>query len=210
MKATVYPTKGNLMLLKKTLELATTGFELIDQKRSILIREIMSMMEEARRLQTETDAAFARAYRALQEANVDLGSVETIAEAVPCDDCITVLPKSVMGVEIPAVRYHPEPPMPYYGMVNGTETLDAAFAAFREVKELCARLAEVKNSVIRLAAAIRKTQKRANALKNIVIPDYEEKIRFITDYLEEKEREEFIRLKVLKKQKETPIEGETD
>ena len=63
-------------------------------------------------------------------------------------------------------------------------------------------LAEVENSVYRLANAIRKTQKRANALKNIIIPRFDETVKFITEALEEKDREEFSRLKVIKRQKE--------
>lgn len=203
MSTAVFPTKGNLILLKKSLSLAELGFELIDKKRNILIREIMSMIDEVKSIQGEINTTFTEAYHALQEANVDLGSVEDIAQSVPCDDCVTVLSKSVMGVEIPTVRYHPAEALPYYGFVSATETLDLAFAKFRRAKELCVRLAEIENGVMRLARSIGKTQKRANALKNIVIPDYEEKIRFITEYLEEKEREEFIRMKVLKKQKES-------
>ena len=63
-------------------------------------------------------------------------------------------------------------------------------------------LAEVENSVYRLANAIRKAQKRANALKNIVIPDFEKTVKFISDSLEEKEREEFSRQKVIKANKQ--------
>ena len=79
--------------------------------------------------------------------------------------------------------------------------LDRAYERFNEVKRLTAELAEVENSVYRLADAIKKTQKRANALKNIMIPRFEETVKFITDALEEKEREEFSRLKVIKSQK---------
>lgn len=67
--------------------------------------------------------------------------------------------------------------------------------------ELTAVLAEVENSVYRLADAIKKTQKRANALKNVMIPKFEATVKFITEALEEKEREEFSRLKVIKSQK---------
>ena len=70
-----------------------------------------------------------------------------------------------------------------------------------EVKRLTAELAEVENSVYRLAVAIKKTQKRANALKNIMIPKFEETVKNISDALEEKDREEFSRLKVIKSQK---------
>ena len=78
---------------------------------------------------------------------------------------------------------------------------------FNRVKELTAELAEVENSVYRLADAIKKTQKRANALKNIMIPRFESTVKYITDALEEKDREEFSRLKVIKRQKEEVLEG---
>ena len=80
-------------------------------------------------------------------------------------------------------------------------TIDEAYSCFREVKRLTADLAEVENSVYRLADSIKKTQKRANALKNIMIPRFEEGVKFITEALEEKDREEFSRLKVIKAQK---------
>ena len=78
-------------------------------------------------------------------------------------------------------------------------SLDEACQQFEKVKELTIRLAEVENSAYRLAYNIQKTQKRANALSNITIPKYENRAREIQEYLEEKEREEFTRLKVIKK-----------
>ena len=69
------------------------------------------------------------------------------------------------------------------------------------MKELTRQLAEVETSIYRLAESIRKTQKRANALQNIVIPNFDRTVRFISDALEEKEREEFVRLKVIKANK---------
>ena len=80
-----------------------------------------------------------------------------------------------------------------------SSALDDCYLKFYRVKELTRRLAEVETSIYRLAQAIKKTQKRANALQNIVIPGFDETIRFITDALEEKEREEFVRLKVIKR-----------
>ena len=66
---------------------------------------------------------------------------------------------------------------------------------------MCARLAGIENSVYRLATAIKKTQRRTNMLENVVIPRLEENIRFISSTLEEHEREEFTRMKVIKRQK---------
>ena len=71
----------------------------------------------------------------------------------------------------------------------------------RNQKRLNLVLAEIENSIYRLAIAIKKTQKRANALKNIIIPKYESQLQFITNSLEEKEREEFSRQKVIKSTK---------
>ena len=66
------------------------------------------------------------------------------------------------------------------------------------MKHLTAILAEVENSIYRLATAVKKTQSRANALKNIVIPKFQANAKYISDSLEEKEREEFSRMKVIK------------
>ena len=106
-----------------------------------------------------------------------------------------------MGVEIPMVSLERTPPTLSYGLMDTNAMMDDAYLKFREVKYLTAELAEVENSVYRLADNVKKTQKRANALKNIMIPRFEETVKFITDALEEKDREEFSRLKVIKRQK---------
>ena len=93
--------------------------------------------------------------------------------------------------------YYPVP----FGIHSSNDSLDKAYNKFNEVKELTAELAEVENSVYRLANSIKKTQKRANALKNITIPKYEQLTKDIGDALEEREREEFTRLKVIKRMK---------
>lgn len=197
----VFPTKGNLLKVKNSLELATVGFDLMDRKRNILIREMMGLIDRAKDIQSRINTTFDKAYEALIQANISGADVKSIAHAVPIDDCVTVLEKSVMGVEIPTVKYRSSAARPYYGLYAGSCAMDNAYTCFRRVKELCAELAEIESSIYRLAIAISKTQKRANALRNIVIPGYENDIAYITEFLEEKEREEFIRMKVIKKQK---------
>ena len=197
----VVPTKGNLLATKKSLELSRTGFELLDRKRNILIREMMALIDRANAIQGKIDQTYEDAYAALQRANITLGICGELSQTVPLDDGLTVAYRSVMGVEIPMVSLTPrEIPIPF-GLNTTNIMLDDAYSKFNEVKRLTAELAEVENSVYRLADAIKKTQKRANALKNIMIPRFEETVKFITDALEEKEREEFSRLKVIKKQK---------
>ena len=141
-------------------------------------------------------------FASLAEVNVDsmvsyLGSQnETVVYLDPdCDDAtatqvgekLSTMP-GVSGVQ--------------YGLNSTNSQLDEAYLSFVQVKHMTAELAEIENSVYRLADAIKKTQKRANALDNIMIPQFTATIKYITEALEEKEREDFSRLKVIKRQKE--------
>lgn len=207
MDPNTFPTKGNLILAKNSLALAKQGYELMDKKRNILIRELMELIAEATDIQEEIDTTFSEAYAALQKANIQMGihEVEQIALSVPVEESILVKRRSVMGTEIPKVEYEKKERRPAYSFYHTKMSLDEACQQFERVKELTIRLAEVENSAYRLAYNIQKTQKRANALSNITIPKYENRAREIQEYLEEKEREEFTRLKVIKKNKKGGI-----
>ena len=198
----VFPTKGNLLNVKRSLALARTGYELLDRKRNVLIRELMTTVDVAKELRGSITALYKEAYAALQRANITMGMITPVAEFMPTEQSLQVTYRSVMGCELPTVTLDPAAPHIPYGFAGTNENLDIAYLAFIKVKQQTARLAEVDNSVFRLVNAIKKTQTRANALKNIVIPRYEETMRFITNSLEEKEREEFSRQKVIKRQKE--------
>ena len=197
----VFPTKGNLINTKKSLDLARVGFELLDRKRNIIVREMMAPIDRAASIQSRIDDGYAKAYLALQRANVAHGICADIAAAVPVENGLSLSSRSVMGVEIPIVKLDPQPVELNYGFVSSSALVDEAYIRFDEVKKLTAELAEVENSVYRLATAVNKTQKRANALKNIIIPRLTSTVKYITDSLEEKEREDFSRLKVIKAQK---------
>ena len=203
MDPNTFPTKGNLILAKNSLKLAHMGYDLMDMKRNILIRELMGMIDEAKDIQTQIDVTFREAYKALQVANMEIGinNVQTFSYTVPVEDSIRIKTRSIMGVEIPLVESDPSGEVPTYAFYNTKESLDVARLAFEKVKELTLKLSMIENSAYRLAAAIKKTQKRANALKNITIPHYMQLSKDISDALEEKEREEFTRLKVIKQRK---------
>ena len=204
MDPNTFPTKGNLILAKNSLTLSRQGYELMDKKRNILIREMMDLIDKAKDIQTQIDQTFRTAYEALQKANMEHGIsfVEQVACTVPVEDSIRIKTRSVMGTEIPLVEYDKTGNRPTYAYYSTKISLDEAKAAFEKVKELSIQLSAVENSAIRLASNIKKTQKRANALKNITIPRYETLSRDIQNALEEKEREEFTRLKVIKKMKQ--------
>ncbi len=203
MSEQIVPTKGNLLASKKSLELSRTGFDLLDRKRNILIREMMSLIDRATKIQGKIDKTYAEAYAMLQRANISLGICKEFSETVPIENGLNVAYRSVMGVEIPMVSLEEsKTPTAPFGLYSSNILLDQAYQKFMEVKRLTAELAEVENSVYRLADAVKKTQRRANALKNIMIPKFEANVRLITNALEEKDREEFSRLKIIKKQKQ--------
>ena len=203
----VFPTKGNLINTKKSLDLAKVGFELLDRKRNIIVREMMLLIDRAADIQSKIDTCYAEAYQALQRANVANGICEDIAQSVPVENGLSLSSRSVMGVEIPLVSLDAEPVELSYGFMDTSALVDEAYIKFDQVKKLTAELAEVENSVYRLATAVNKTQKRANALKNMILPRLTSTVKYITDSLEEKEREDFSRLKVIKAQKNAAQTG---
>lgn len=192
------------MLAKNSLTLAKQGYELMDKKRNILIRELMELIDEARTIQEEIDSTFTYAYQCLQRANIENGinTVSQIAYTVPIEDSVVIQTRSIMGTEIPHVKYSPGSPVPTYAFSTTKESVDKAAEAFRKVKDLTVKLSMVENAAYRLAANIKKTQKRANALQNITIPMYSRLVYDISNALEEKDREEFTRLKVIKRRKQ--------
>lgn len=203
MNPNTFPTKGNLILAKNSLALASQGYELMDKKRNILLRELMGLIDQAKDIQAKIDSTFREAYQALQKANIELGIhyVQDIAASVPLEQSIRIKTRSIMGTEIPLVQSQSDWPNLTYAFYSSSEALDQARMNFEKVKELTIKLSMVENSAYRLASSIRKTQKRANALKNITIPTYQNLVTTISNALEEKDREEFTRLKVIKRSK---------
>ena len=115
-----FPTKGNLIAAKNSLTLAKQGYDLMDKKRNILIRELMELISEASDIQNQIDKTFSNAYQALQKANIQMGihQVEQIAKAVPVENSIRIKRRSVMGTEIPKVEYEKKKQAPAYSFYH--------------------------------------------------------------------------------------------
>lgn len=197
-------TKTSLMAAQSSLELAQKGFELLDKKRNVLIMTMMGFIGRAEEIQKKVAVVFQDAYEALRTANITMGisNVEQIAQSIPIASGVQVVVKSIMGVEIPEIKYQKEQMAHSYSFYNTNTALDVALEKFLEVKKLLYELSEVEDSVYKLAMEVKRTQKRANALQNIQIPKFKEIVRAISEVLEEKEREDFFRLKVVKKKGE--------
>ena len=133
----VFPTKSNLMATKRSLALATQGYDLMDRKRNILVREMMQLIDRAAGIQDRISAAYAEAYEALKKANIMLGSVGGYAAGVPVERGVQMSTRSVMGVELPTLRLNTTSPMGlYYDLESTNGTLDVAYLKFNEVKTL--------------------------------------------------------------------------
>ncbi|HNT02894.1 MAG TPA: V-type ATP synthase subunit D [Bacillota bacterium] len=197
-------TKTSLIAAQNSLELSRKGYELLDKKRNVLIMTMMSFIEKAEEIQKKVEVVFGDAYEALQTANTTMGisNIEQIAQSIPEASGFEVLDKSIMGVEIPEISHQEEKLIHYYSFYHTNTALDVAMQKFHEVKLLLYELSEIEDSVYKLAMEVKRTQKRTNALQNIQIPKYEEIVGKILEVLEEREREDFFRLKVVKKKGE--------
>jgi V/A-type H+-transporting ATPase subunit D len=199
-KLNIAPTKSNLLVLKKQLAFAEEGYDLLEQKRQILIFELMSRLARARDAEQATADALHHAFEALREAELDIGSeaIDKAVLAVDMDHHVDISNQHLMGMEIPRVTVRTEPVCAQFGVGGTSATTDISMSRFVEVLPLLAELAELENAVIRLARELRKTQRRCNALSKIFMPDYRETISYITGSLEERERESFVILKMIR------------
>ena len=139
--AQVFPTKANLMATQKSLDLAKLGYELMDRKRNILVREMMQLVDKARTVEENIGAAYQKAYRALKLANITLGVCGNFARSTPVEKSLKLDYKSVMGVEIPCASLDETDLQPYYGMQKTNSYLDEAYIHFNEAKRLTVELA---------------------------------------------------------------------
>lgn len=198
----ILPTKSNLIKLKKTIILAKQGQELLKKKKYILMKEVEKYISKRVQIEDEFKEQYEKAFYMLQNANVDIGinKVSSIAHKIGVDETLDIKYKTVMGVEIPIVDYKQrEKPELTFGLLGTTINLDEAIIEFQKLKKILIDLAEIEVTVKRLNDSIVKVQKRSNSLKDIVIPNYEKQEKRIQETLDERDREEFTRMKMIKK-----------
>jgi V/A-type H+-transporting ATPase subunit D len=198
----VTATRSNMTRIQAALKLARRGHDLLEQKRKILMAELMGRIKEVREVQNSMHSIFGEAYFSLQMANMTMGidSVEQIALLVPEENRFIVRLRSVMGIDIPEVDRIAPNLSPVYSMggsaTGASSVLDNAYVNARRVVALIARLAEIEMSVYRLAVQIRKTLRRVNALEKVFIPRNENEVKLIAAALDENEREDLTRIKL--------------
>jgi len=199
-QANYAPTKTNLLRLKNDLTFARQGHELLDQKRNILIIELLALVDQTADYQSRVENALAKAYKTLEEAVLDMGKlkVQYLTGAVNITTDITIRSRRVMGVILPVVETEFTEHPPYYSPMGTSFWIDSSIKYFREALELLGKLSELKISVLRLANEVKKTIRKVNALEKIAIPDLKEAVRYIESRLEENERDMFILMRMVK------------
>jgi V/A-type H+-transporting ATPase subunit D len=199
----VKPTRMELLKLKRRVKLADKGHRLLKEKRDALISEFMVVIKQYREARGKVEENLKAAFRDLLMAEVLLGSrdIEQISDITLRDIDLDFMTKNIMGVSIPVisignlVRKINERG---YGLLSTNAKLDDAAKSFEECLTLIVSLAEVEESVRRIAEEVEKTKRRVNALEYIVIPRLKATIRHIEMRMEEIERESFMRLKKIK------------
>lgn len=198
----VSPTRINLIQTKKTLNLAESGREVLERKRDILLRELRNSIYEAESTREELLKVLEKAYERLRDANMAKGSETVVSVALGSSTEAQYLIdyKSIMGVTVPSVKFQGEPDVkPDYGFANTSVELDKAFKQFYKVLSLIADLARTEGTTFQIANDVRRTQRRVNALNYVLIPRYRTTAKWIELVLEEKDREEFVRTKIIKR-----------
>jgi len=196
----VAPTKTSLLRIKKEEEFAEEGHALLEQKREILVEELVSVMDLASDAQKKVDQALAKAYYALEAATIKMGrtQVESASLAVNLSADISTEKRAVMGVDVPVIGVTFQDNPPYYSLKDTSFWLDETVECFKDVLRLLGKAAELKITVLRIAREVSKTARRVNALEKISLPDYQETIKYIAGVLEEQERQGFFVLKLIK------------
>ncbi|MFA5468705.1 MAG: V-type ATP synthase subunit D [Sphaerochaetaceae bacterium] len=204
MKRNVAPTRSNLLKLSDELHFATLGHELLDQKRSILVVELLTLVDQAVDYQSRVDKALGRAGESLQHTVMEMGRlrVANLFGAVRIDTSIELSQRKVMGVHLPRVETSFSANGPYFSPEGTTLSVEETLKEFQEALSLMGRLAELKVSIMRLAQEVKKTIRKVNALEKIVIPDLKETLAYTQSRIEEAERENFMLLKQVKNRME--------
>ena len=192
--ATINPTRMELTRLNGRLKTATRGHKLLKDKRDELMKQFLEIVRRNRELRQKVEAGLERANAAFTVAAA-LMSPEMLEQALlyPKHSVeLDMTSKNIMSVNVPVYSFHTrneDPTEIYpYGFAQTSGELDAALEALSQVFQDMLELAQVEKTMQLLAADIEKTRRRVNALEYVMIPQFQEKIRYISMKLDENER----------------------
>ena len=200
MAESIAPTRSNLLQRRDQLKLAGRGADLLKRKRDALIAEFFDLVKASLEARRALQEASKDAYFALFLANAWDGpaAVESLALASDTSLEIDIEVENLFGVKVPQVQ----PPefstdLPFSPVGAGARTLDAA-SEFRKLTEAIVRVAATETRLRRIGEEIKKTNRRVNALEQLVIPGIMTEIKSIRSVLDQRALEEVTVLKRIK------------
>ena len=204
MNITIAPTKSNLLTTKEQLAVSTNGYELLEEKREILVRELMSLVEQVKLLEDEIEQAVNEAYPAFKRMLMIDGAdqIERISHAIHYDFEMNERVEVVGGMQFETIEVELPKKELFYSFLGTYANTDEVIVKFFNLLTLLTQMASIRTIVWRLAEEVKRTQRRVNALDKMIIPQATETIKYIESVLEERERENVFVLKALKKKKE--------
>ncbi len=199
----VKPTRAEELRLKEQIELAESGHSILEKKRDSLIHEFMDLVEEARDTKGEVSDTFARARRKLSEAKAVEGvdRLRSVAMATEHEPEVELESRNIMGVTVPRIASeHVDVALGErgVGLLSGSQAMDEAIDAYEDLIQVIIEAAEIETALMKLLDEIDATKRRVNALENRVIPERKAQLDYVSQYLEENEREETFRMKKIK------------
>jgi len=196
----VAPTKSNQLSMRRDLAMATEGFNLLDQKREILVMGLMRLLDRVRRVQKRLKEAQKQAYDTLRKAVARNGyhRMRNVASGVNYEHRVRTDTHVTAGVRIPHITIEPGEFVSQFGLAGTDSLVDLTMRDFLALLTVVGEMAELENAVWLLARELKKTQRRVNALEQIFIPDFKETVRYIVESLESKELESFFIMKMVK------------
>jgi len=201
MREQAAPTKSNLIKVKERLNLAQEGYELLEQKREILVSELMRKVELVKILERDLDKRVQSAYPCLKRMLVTVGKERADKLSENISYRFETREKLVVsaGMKLPGIEVHIPAMELKYSPANSFAECDETVVEFFELLKICTELAAIRTIAWRLAREVRRTQRRVNALEKMVIPAAKETKTYIESVLEERERDSFFTSKLLKK-----------
>jgi len=199
----VPPTKSNQLKLKRDLEMATEGFNLLDQKREILVMELMRLLERVRRAEQKLEEMRSKAYNVLKTALAKNGynQMERVGSGIIYDHKIEFSQRVVAGIKIPEIDVTTGELFLQFGFAGTDSLVDETMQAFLDLLKAIGEMAHLQSAVWLLSRELKKTQRRVNALEQIFIPDFNDTLQHIDEILEGRELEEFSMRKLIKQRK---------
>lgn len=197
-------TRAELLAHKEQIGLARQGHDLLEQKRTVLMKEFMrvvhSVMEHADALQHTA----VKASRALARAEAIAGVEEVRSASLAARSTLPLNLKTVnvMGVKVPQIEQRAVGRGMFsrgYAPEGTSVAIDEAAAAFEEELEAILQLSESELRLSRLSREIQRTSRRLNALEHHLIPQLESELKYIQTALDERERSDHFRMKLIKR-----------